>query len=414
MKSFGPMGLLRIILAVGFLGGLGCATYQGGLSGFYSKIRSGDPKAAAEAVKEKAFTEGDDQVVYLFEYATALQSAGEFKASNEAFLKAEDLTDIKDYHSLSRITGSLLLNEGLVQYKGEDYEKVLINAMLAINFLALGRLEEAQVETRKLNDKLYKYRYEAKKNYEQNPFAFYLSAMIWEENKMWDSAYIDYKRTYDLNPNFEYIKADLIRSAERARRREDAAKWKKQFPEEAKNANLPKDFGEIVLIMGQGWAPEKKPHPNFARIPKLYRRLSRTQSARLVVQGGKKESTQEVYSVSDVAIKTLDDAYAPLIAKRMAGLVAKEVVADQIRQKNEALGQLAWIAMQIADRADLRQWSSLPATFQVARQPVKAGKYKVKAAGLNGLGQDTGEASEWQEIEVKPGKRTFIYWRSFE
>ncbi|HAG92117.1 MAG TPA: hypothetical protein DCL41_09605 [Bdellovibrionales bacterium] len=403
----------RGIVAAILISVAGCASYQGGIRGFHNQLRGGHPLKAAEMIEKKALESSDDQVVYLFEYGTALQSAGDFKKSNEAFLKAEELTDIKDYHSLSRITGSLLLNEGMVQYKGEDYEKVLINAMLAINFLAMGKLEDAQVETRKLNSKLYKYRYEAKRNYEQNPFAFYLSGMIWEENKNWDSAYIDFKRAYDLNPNFEYIKEDLIRSADRARRREDLSKWKKAFPKAVASAHMKKNEGEVVLIYAQGWAPEKRPHPNFARIPKLYRVPAQTQSAQLVVQGGAKEQTEQVYSVSDVAIKTLDDAYAPLIAKRVAGLVAKEVVADQIRQKNQALGDLAWLAMQIADRADLRQWSSLPASFQVAHVRLKEGEYKVKAAGLNGLGRETGEESEWKDVKVKKGKRTFIFWRSY-
>ncbi len=401
-----------IALTVFLLGG--CASYQGGLGSYYSNLKNGQPFSAAAAVKEKAFTEGGDQVVYLFEYATALQAAKNYKESTQAFLKAEELTDIKDYHSLSRISGSLLLNEGMVQYKGEDYEKVLINAMLAINFLAEGDLEAAQVETRKLNDKLYKYRYEAKRNYEQNPFAFYLSGLIWEENKNWDSAYIDFKRAYDLNPNFDYIKADLIRAAKNARRSEDLAKWKKKFPEAVKDSELGKGDAEIVLIFGQGWAPVKKPHPNFPRVPKLYPRTSSTRAAKLVVEGGPKEVSQAVYSVEEVAIKTLDDAYAALIAKRAAGIATKAVVADQIRQKNEALGSLAWIAMNVMDQADLRQWSSLPETFQIAKIKVKPGKHRVQIAALNSMGQETGEVSEWQDIEVKAGKRKFIFWRSFQ
>lgn len=392
---------------------VGCATFSGHLPEFKSRLRAGNPMAAAENVKEKALQDSGDQVVHLFEYATALQAARQFDESTKAFLKAEDLTDIKDYHSLSRITGSLLLNEGMVQYKGEDYEKVLINAMLAINFLSVGKLESAQVETRKLNDKLYKYRFEAKRNYEQNAFAFYISAMIWEENKNWDSAFIDYKRTYELNPNFSYIKDDLLRAAKRARRNEDLAKWKKEFKTPSKLAEPSSTDGELVLVFAQGWAPEKRPHPNWATIPKLYPVHSETKSANLVVESKGKEESQSIYSVEDVAIKTMDDAYAPLIAKRAAGIATKAVVADQLRQKNQLLGDLSWIAMNVMDRADLRQWSSLPQTFQVARMRLPKGKYRAQAAGLNGLGKDTGETSEWMDVELKAGKRTFIFWRSF-
>lgn len=387
-----------------------CATYQSKLGDFRSALRDNRPAEAAEKIKEKAFKDGDDQVVYLFEYGTAQQIAKNYEESNKAFLKAEDLTEIKDYHSVSRITGSLLLNEGMVQYKGDDFEKVIINGMLAINFLMQGKLESAQVECRKLNDKLYKYKFEGKKNYQQNPFAFYLSALIWENERNWDSAYIDFKKAYEINPTLPYLKEDLIRAAQNARRGEDVEKWRKQWPN-VKPADL-KNNGEIVLIYQQGWGPVKKPHPSFPRIPKLYPSVSNTTGARIEVEGGAKEDSQRVADISDIAIKQLDEQYASLIAMRAAGIATKAVVADQIRQKNQLLGDLAWIASNIADQADLRQWLSLPASFQVAKLRLKAGKYKVRIVGLDSSDNTTGESTDWMEVKVEPRKKSFLSWRS--
>ncbi len=390
---------------------LSCASYQTKVQNFRADLQASKPADAAAKVKDKAEKDGDDQVVYLLEYATALQLAGDYKESNKAFLKAEDLTDIKDYHSLSRIAGSLVLSQGMVQYKGENYEKVLINAMLAINYLMLGELDEARVEARKLNDKLYKFRYEGKKNYDQNPFAFYLSAMIEEASKDWDSAYIDFKKTYDLNPGIEYLHEDLIRAGKTARRDEDVSTWKQKWPD-VRPANF-KDQGEIVLIFQQGWGPQKRPHPGFPRIPKLYPLYSQTQSARLEFDMGKStEHSQTIMSVQETAIKNLDDDYAPQIAMRAAGIATKAVVADQLRQQNELLGAIAWIGMNVADQADLRQWSSLPASFQIAKERAVPGKYKVRAVGLDAGGHPTGEVSEWWEVDVKKGKKSFLNWRS--
>src|SRR5690606_4792390 len=146
----------------------------------------------------------------------------------EWFQKADKLSDLQDYISLTRQAGSLLLSQELVQYKGEDFERLFINVMSAINYLMLGDLEAANVETRRLNEKLNYYRIEEKKPYEQNSFAFYLNAHIWEANRNWDSAYIDFKKAYELNPEFEYIKEDLVRSAYNARRMDEYAKWSKQ------------------------------------------------------------------------------------------------------------------------------------------------------------------------------------------
>lgn len=389
-----------------------CATYQSKLGSFSSDLRNGEPEKAAKAVEKKAFEDGDDQVVYLFEYGTATQVAKNYAESNKAFLKAEDLTEVKDYHSISRITGSLLLNEGMIQYKGDDFEKVLINGFLAINYLMLGQKDEAQVECRKLNDKLYKYKFEAKKNYQQNPFAFYLSALIWEDEHNWDSAYIDFKKAYDVNPGIEYLHEDLIRAAQNARREDDLAKWRKMWPKE-KPFDM-KQNGEIVLIYQQGWGPVKRPHPNFPRVPKLYPTSSRTTRARLEIEGGQKEMAQEIVDVTDVAIKQLDEQYVSIIGMRAAGIATKAVVSDQIRQKNQLLGDLAWIATNIADQADLRQWLSLPSTIQMAKIRLRPGTYKARAVGLDSSGHETGEVSDWQEIKVAAKRKAFMNFRSVQ
>lgn len=389
-----------------------CASYQTKTEGFRSSLKSSQPAEAAEKLKPKAEADGNDQVVYLLDYATALQIAGKYDESIKAFHKAEDLTDIKDYHSVSRITGSLLLNSSMVQYKGDDYEKVLINAMQAVNYLMQNKLEEAQVESRRLNNKLYKFRYEGKKNYDQNPFAFYLSALIWEAGREWDNAYIDFKKAYELNPSMEYLREDLIRAGKNAQRDEDVAKWTKQFPN-VKPANL-KEVGEVVLVYQQGWGPVKRPNPSFPRVPKLYPSFAETVRARLEVEGGPKEISQTAADITDVAIKTLDDQYASLIAMRAAGIATKAVVSDQIRQKNALLGDLAWIGMNIADQADLRQWVSLPSSFQIAKIRLKPGTYKVRAVGLNGAGNGTGEEGPWQEVRVAARKKVFVTWRSLK
>lgn len=402
---------LRLILLGLVLPALfACASYQTSVKDFRESLKRDDPAAAAAKVKEKALKDGDDQVVYLLEYATALQLAKNYPESDKAFLRAEDLTDIKDYHSVSRIAGSLVGSATMVQYKGDNYEKVLINAMLAINYLMQHRYEDAMVETRKLNDKLYKFRYEGKKNYDQNPFAFYLSALIEEDQRDVDSAYIDFKKTYDLNPNIPYLREDLIRAGIAAQRRDDVDQWRRKFPG-VRPANF-KEVGEVVLVYQQGWGPQKRPNPSFPRVPKLYPLWSNTERAKLEVEKGPSEYSERIMSVTDTAIKTLDEDYAGIIAMRAAGVATKAVVADQIRQKDPLLGAIAWVGMNVADQADLRQWTSLPASFQIAKLRLKPGRYKVRAIGLSSGGQPSGESSEWWDVKVEARKKTFVNWRS--
>ncbi|MCC7403357.1 MAG: hypothetical protein IT288_03080 [Bdellovibrionales bacterium] len=402
-------------LAILFFGlvALGCATFDHQADQARTLIRNRKADQVLAQYKEKAWKESDDQLVYLFDYGMAAHIAGNYAESNRALILADKLSEVKDYHSLSRIAGSLLLNEGMVQYKGDDYEKVIVNAVLALNFLMMGEYDSALVETRKLNRKLYQYKFEAKRPYEQNPFAHYLAGMIWEADRKFDDAYIDYKKAYELFPQYAPLKEDLVRLASASGREEDLKKWQEQFPEvKAKPEWKDKKAGELVFIYQQGWGPRKRPDPESPRLPKLFPIYSHTDKAKLVVEGAGEVRTEFLYSVEVTAIKTLTDQYAALVAKRVAGIATKAVVADQIRQKNETLGQLAWIGMNLADRADTRQWSTLPETFQLARMYLPAGTYKIRAEGLSDQGASSGEDMEPIEIKVKPGKKTFVTWRS--
>lgn len=373
---------------------------------------------AVNLLEPKAFESGNDQLVYLLEYGMALHLAGRYSESTKVFLKAYDMVEIKDYTSLSKVTGSLLFNEGMMQYKGEDFEKVLVNVYLAINFLMMDQLESAQVEARRINQILEKFRLEAKRPYEQNPFARYLSAILWEAGRSWDSMYIDYKFTHDISPNFPPLREDLIWAARRANRPDELRKWQQLWPE----TKIPKErgdkgYGELVFIYQAGQGPQKRPNPDFHRVPRLFPRPYQGVQAKLKIekdsQGLMQASTENIFPLESVAIKNLDDQYSEIVAKRLAGLATKAVVSDQIRQKNEGLGQLAWILMNVADQADLRQWTSLPASIQIARVWLRPGKYQVSADALSGGGTPTGEQMAPRFVEIRAGKKAFMTWRSF-
>lgn len=411
---------------------VGCATYQTKVEDARRLLIS-DPEQAAEKLKPLADEEGRDQLVYLLDYATALQTAGRFEDSVRAFLRAEKLADLKDYHSITNVAGSLALSEEMVQYKGEDFEKVLINNMNALNFLAMGRLDEALVEVRRVNEKLTKLRIDGKKDFNQSPLAFYLGAMIWESDRKFDDAYIAYKNTYDVAPLYKPLREDLIRSAVRAQRPEEVEKWKKAFPEvvirpEWRDRNM----GEIVVLYLHGWGPRKQPRPESPRFPKLVSitydhpilgvSVAAKRSGENVpingeaIDTGKLEayaSGSEIYSIDEVAIKALDGDFARLVGSRIAGVAAKAVLADELRQKDNVLGQLAWIAMNLADRADLRQWSMLPSAFQVARIPLKAGSYRIQLQSGGAFAPSEGNslAASIRNVEVRPQSKSFVIWR---
>lgn len=421
-KQGGANGCLFFLSLLSLVSLVGCSTYQTKATSIRSHLRENRPEEAIKILEPLALKPSDDQLVWLLDYGMALQQAGRLEESTQIFLQANEIAKIQDYTSLSREIGSVIMNEGMVQYKGDDYEKLLIHVQLAQNFLLRGLYDDALVEVKAVDEMLTKFRVDAKRDYEQNTYARYLSAIIWEAQRKYDDAYIDYKNVYSLDAGIELLKSDIIRSALQARFNEDVPDWKEKFGIE-KKAKVDqwwkdKEMGELVLLYQQGRTAVKRARPESPRFPGLYPVYALTQRARLDIEGGPTTKfstlTERIYSVEQVAIKTLDDDYGRLVAKRIGGVVAKEIVADQIRQKDELLGFIAWVALHVTDQADTRQWSTLPATFQVARIPLKAGVYKYSVTGLSYDGAPSGESQDTKEVAIMPGKKTFVMWRSFD
>lgn len=416
------MRIFLVILLSVFIGG--CASFLAQSEETKSLLRQGQLTQALKELKEKSDTEGKDQLMYTLDYAMALQISGDYRNSATAFIKADQLLEQKDYHSVSQIVGSTLGAEEMIQYKGESYEKFLLNSMNAINYLMLGDYDSALVECRRINSKIQSFKMEGRDAYELSPFASYLAAIIWESQKKYDDAYIEYEAAYKLDPTISGISGDLIRSAKLAGRDQALDKWKKQFGsdktalEEAGNG---KKNGEVIVIFQQGFGAKKVPRSDEPRFPTLRTEFLKTSVASVEItsldQAASKTfsqttKTRSVYDIDRMAMVTLDKDYNSLVMRRIGGVAAKAVMSDQIRQKNELLGGVAWIAMNLADRADLRQWSTLPSKIQMARIFLKPGKYNLQVLGLDSSDFPTQDTLPAQVIEIQAGKKVFVNFRS--
>ncbi len=388
---------------------ISCASYQTQVDQARRLMTSSNYDQALAELKPLADKEGKDQLVHVLDYALALQISKKYKESNKYFLLAEKLTDEKDFHSISKIASSVLVNQEMVQYKGDEYEKLLINTMLAVNFAALGELESSRVETKKSLQRLDLLISEGKSYHSKNPFVLYLNAIIWEANKDWDDAYIDYYSVYKLMPNFKPVQKDLIRLAKLSGRRSDHKKWINAF--ELSDASS-EASSEVILIFQQGWGPRKRPSYNDQVVPMLRPVGSKFNRGALSVEGYPHIFTTTVFDVEQAAIKTLNGQLAPLIAKRIASIAAKKVLAGQMYKKDKGLGALTDVVLTLAERADLRQWSLLPETFQVARLNVKPGVHSIQVLGDDGSGL-LSRVCDFDNIVISKNEKKFISCRSF-
>lgn len=383
----------------------GCSDYTHTTRRARDEYYAGKYTDAAKSLEKGASEEGVDQLLYIFDRATALHNASDYDAAIKEFRRADRIADISDYTSLSKEAATLITNDRITHYKGEDFEKVLINQYLAIDYLMKGELEDAQVESRRVNRKLYLMITEGKRKYQLNPMAKYVSALIYEMHGQFNDAYIDYKGVYDLTPGMPYLRRDLYRSAAKAGLRDASEKWRAQYgltDDEAKAIRAEAGKPEVVVIVELGKSPEKVPHPNWQAIPKYVPRANPIDYVDVQVEAiaagagpapvGAKASvpeaappvaaagrSYELFDVEAAAIKNLDEKWGGLLAKRIGGVVAKEIIAGQVdRRVDPLLGMILRIGMHAADQADLRAWLTLPKNFQIYRARVEGGRsYKL-------------------------------------
>ena len=92
-----------------------------------------------------------DELLRLLHRGLLLHYAGRYEESNEALQRAEAMIDDRFTKSVSRAALSLITNDRNLLWLPNDTERLMVNYYGALNYLALGDLDEAAVEARRLS-----------------------------------------------------------------------------------------------------------------------------------------------------------------------------------------------------------------------------------------------------------------------
>lgn len=405
--------LLSILILVSSLGCMSARMSDHNSDRLFRDGQYDDAAASFKKGLEEQGENGRDTLLYLLDLGLSLHNAGKFEESNKVFLKADKIAEIKDYTSLATESATLLTTDQIKDYKGEDFEKILINTYLAMNYALMGAHEDALVEARRVNRKLYLMVTDGQRKYKQNAFARYLSAILYEAEGDYGDAYIDYKKTYELEPEFPGLALDLWRTARVEGMRDQMEKWDEEFSlkeEDHRKAlqSLPRSGnGEIIVLYENGISPVKKPNPHFYQVPKFFPRYNPVSYAKVEINGEVQGPTQRLHDIEWTAIHNLEEKYGAIVAKKIAGIVAKEAVGYGIEKATDSplLGLLAKLFFYVTDQADCRSWNLLPKDLQIARFPVKPGTYQVRVIPIGG------PSSSEKTIQVTAGKKVFVNFR---
>jgi len=406
-------GLFLLLIAA--LGLAGCAGYSNRIQKPRMMFEVGQYDAAIDELKKLVEANDNDQLLYLMDLGMVYHSAGRYQQAIDVFLKADKLAEIKDYTSLSAEAGSVLLNDDIKPYKGENFEKILINVYLALDYTLLHKWEDALVECRRVNHKLDLMISRGGLPYEHNSFAKYLAAALFEARRETNDAFVDYRTVLKWMGDYPYLGAPLLRTADRLKASQEFAEFRTKFPSVDKY-KIAKNEGEIVLILEQGKSPEKVPSQALRLVPVFRKRSYGSDYVWLSVDD-KQAARVRTYTLFDIeatAIKELDSRLAGIVAKKIGGVVVKEIVANQVAKqtKSEAAGVLTSLLLHLSDKADLRSWTTLPARLQLARMIVPAGRHDVVLDMVSPFGSERKGIKRWKDLEVKPGETVFINFRT--
>jgi len=418
--------ILITALAAFFLGG--CAAMS-----FYKKVdmqMGAGQFAEADKVIEEAKNnyKGEHELLYYFDKGAILQMMGEYKESTKHLENAELKVESLYTKSATQHIGSFLTNDMSLPYEGEDFEQVMINIMKCLNFLYAGDASGAQVEARKVNNRLnlINDRYEGKSIYKEDAFARYLSAIAYELKGDYNDAYIDYKKSLAGYTNYaslygteipQRVKLDILRTAEALKFYDDLKEYKEEFGIQSypRHADT-RDKGEVIFVVYDGMAPYKvskqqnaavkdkngKPYLVTVAFPVFMPRGSVVNS--VYVDG--EAPAFEAENLTAIALKNLEHKNGLIYAKAVARAAAKFFASQALSNngKNSTMSLLMNIYSYASEQADTRSWRTLPSRFIIARKYYQPGKRTINLT----LDTPTGRREIPFEIKLKAGSKKII------
>lgn len=442
----------------------GCAAW-GDYNSDTRKARRDFEAGSASSALERLAGETDnelDGLCFTLERAVMAQAAGLLELSRRDFEKAERQVEAFEDRGLSPVNaseyaGAIFVNDKMIPYQGESFERVLIPVFNCRNYLLEGRLEDAMVEVRRI----WKQQDIAKQLHQKEladsqqqaadhhvdtrqlpgverqvvyppgalaspesiyevTYAHWLAALVSEATGHLDDARISLESVAKVRPDLAFVQRDLARLSGGDERCDD---------------------GSVALLFDCGWAPHKAElkvvFPTYhsigaVAIPIYERSPNPVARARLRI-GDRTFETAVLSDVESIAFKHHKDRL-PVIVTRQAiraavKIAAGEATAYGVKEglksgkgkgrrgaaQAEIAGWAAGLAVGVynwvSEQADLRAWLSLPQTFQGTRAFLPPGEHPATLE-LIGFSGEVVSAVDIGPVKVTRGKISFIVARS--
>lgn len=441
----------------------GCRTYYHRQHEFHGYFQTGRIEDAARVLdKSREGSRRRNQLLHLLNQGVVQHMLGNFMLSNQLFEEAFILGE--DFRA-NAIDGAvaLLSNPGLAEYRGEDFELLMVHYYKAMNFLQLGDLDAALVECRRMNLKLaaLEDRHKNTNRYRRDAFVHNLMGIIYDASGDFNNAFIAYRNAYEIyRDDFAelfgvsvpgQLKYDLVRAAYRSGFADLGKEYEALFGLQNPGGPLAGE-GELVFFWQNGLGPVKQEWSiNFSMIrgaggtvqfvneemglnfpffdggqsagnlgdlrlvrvafPKYAERQTVFAGARLTA--GQRQSTLELaQNINAIAFKSLEDRMLRELSTALLRLALKQAAEMGIRRQNEKLGALFGILGAVTEKADTRNWQTLPHSIHYSRMPLEQGTQQLQLELLNAGGQIARRIQ--LEVSIRAGRTTFNNFHSLD
>jgi hypothetical protein len=405
-----------------------CATYYQRHYDFNSEFEQGDLPGALEVLQKKeGQANSKTRFLYFVNNGILLSIMGKYEDSNDYFEKAylfgEDYR-INYFHEAA----SYLSNPNLTMYRGEDHEHLMLLYFKAINYLKMGRPEQALVECRRLNIRLNQLsdKYQSENKYQRDAFIHNLMGIIYQSTGDFNNAFIayrnaveiyeeDYNRLFSVGTPLQ-LKKDLLNAAWWTGFTDEFRKFQEQFGMEDYLPEKPE--AELVFFWHNGLSPVKSEwninfvidhradnmvvftndglgisfpfqvekqeeksdlqrleffrvaFPRYDERPEYYRRAS-VHIDSLVFPLELSED------ISKIAFYSLRERMVQEFSKGLLRAALKKAAEMSLRKEDEGLAALIGVVNAITEKADTRNWQTLPHSIYYTRVPLRSGPNEV-------------------------------------
>jgi len=416
-------------------------------------MAAADFGSAMELVEKNKEKYGErDYLIYLMDQAILSHYAGDYARSAKILREADQEFEERYTESITKCGATWLVNDLTADYRGEDFESVMINLFNAINYAKLGKTAEALVEARRVDNRLNlinsKYDEDKKNVYKEDGFVRFLMGILYEAggtSQDLNDAYISYKKAYkiykdDFSLNYgtpppPALKENLL-SVAAFMGTDEWSHWKRSLPriifitleQRSKDA-------EVYVIHYNGKAPVKVEeaimvpirHGHVIKIafPRYEERPCNISSSVICASSAAGKSIYRSHSalvghIGRIAMKNLENRKARVKAKAIARATTKYLASKAAEKaatdkKGEWAGLLVKFAANVAsvatEQADIRHWRLLPAEIRVGRTLIPPGKYSGEIDFLDDRGAIVG-SKVIKPFSVRAGKKRFFVFRT--